>query len=72
MAKVSFELVTYYGQGKWRRELPAACRNGHPYTPENMYPNTSGKRDCKLCAQARSTAYYHRVHKDASYHDKSA
>ena len=29
-----------------------ACRNGHPYTPENTYTNpNTGKRSCRGCAR---------------------
>lgn len=33
-----------------RRSLRDACRNGHPYTPENVQTKGDGTRICKTCS----------------------
>lgn len=30
------------------------CTYGHPYTPENLYTNPSGQRQCRTCNARRS------------------
>ena len=45
---------THFGSVK------TACLRGHPYTPENTYLDSRGKRSCKECRLAAGRAYYHR------------
>jgi hypothetical protein len=44
------------------RRSQTHCRNGHEYTPENIYvdPKRLGRRCCRACRRANSLAYVHR------------
>lgn len=35
-----------------------ACKNGHPFTPENTYARADGSRRCRLCKVAWGHDYY--------------
>lgn len=35
--------------------MAAECARGHPRTPENTYVSGKGKKQCRICALARST-----------------
>lgn len=35
-----------------RRARPAACKRGHPFTPENTRLRPNGTRNCRTCARA--------------------
>ena len=37
------------------------CKNGHPLTPENVYPSERGHRNCKVCARASAAERYSRM-----------
>ena len=39
------------------RGLLAACRRGHPFTPENTYVSPTGVRVCRACNNARQRAF---------------
>lgn len=42
-----------------------ACKNGHPFTPENTAPRGDcNGRVCKQCNRDRSLAYYHRKQRE--------
>lgn len=38
------------------------CDKGHEFTPENIYPQTSGGRGCRECRRANAAAYRERAH----------
>lgn len=45
----------------WRDRTPKPyCVNGHEYTPENTYIQTTGMRQCLTCKRAQSNAWYYR------------
>lgn len=36
----------------------AACREGHPMTPENTYVMKNGRRACRACIRRRARVRY--------------
>ena len=36
------------------------CKNGHPFSGDNLHINANGSRSCKECGRAWSLARYHR------------
>lgn len=44
-----------------RQRAKTHCRNGHPYSGENLYTYPNGERACRTCQRASSRAHYHRA-----------
>ena len=43
----------------YRRRMPLACRNGHPWTPENTARRGKAGRSCRRCHADEQNARYH-------------
>lgn len=41
-----------------RSKAQTHCRNGHEYTPENVYRDPSGWRHCRECGRQNAKRYY--------------
>ena len=51
------EPVTRAENMRRRSVLYGACKNRHPFTPENTYRRPSGHRMCRACNRASTAAY---------------
>ena len=40
-----------------RSALAPTCKNGHPFSGENLYVAQSGRRHCRACASVRNARY---------------
>jgi hypothetical protein len=47
----------------------AACRNGHPRTPENIYVRPDGHRECRECRRESWRRYWH-THYHGAYAER--
>ncbi len=45
---------------KQKRRIETHCRNGHEFTPENVYIRKSGSRRCRTCQKACKRNQYAR------------
>ena len=52
-------------QRKRRQALPAECKHGHEFTPENTHITPEGWRACRECQRERSRRAYERAQGDA-------
>lgn len=46
------ENVSRGDSGKYLKEK-THCKQGHPYSGENLYTNPSGRRECRICMRQR-------------------
>ena len=54
------------------------CKNGHALAGDNLYTYKDGRRDCRMCMEARGKAYYEKnrqrilAREKARYHERRA